>query len=60
MIFPWCLTLIPLTTIRQDFEQIGREATRLLIRTIEQPTAPRQQRLLPAQLVQRRSAISEQ
>lgn len=50
----------PLTTIRQDFEQIGREATRLLIRTIEQPTAPRQQRLLPAQLVRRRSTASKQ
>lgn len=50
----------PLTTIRQDFEQIGREATRLLIRAIEQPAAPRQQQLLPAQLVRRRSTVSKQ
>jgi LacI family repressor for deo operon, udp, cdd, tsx, nupC, and nupG len=50
----------PLTTIRQDFEQIGREATRLLIRTIRQPEAPAQQHQLPAQLVKRRSTTSQQ
>ncbi|MBK9056045.1 MAG: LacI family DNA-binding transcriptional regulator [Chloroflexi bacterium] len=47
----------PLTTIRQDFEAIGREATRLLIRAIEQPTAPHQHRLLAAELVKRRSTV---
>ncbi|MCL4868863.1 MAG: LacI family transcriptional regulator [Anaerolineae bacterium] len=45
----------PLTTIRQDFEQIGREATRLLIQAIERPHSPRQHRQLPAQLIKRRS-----
>jgi LacI family repressor for deo operon, udp, cdd, tsx, nupC, and nupG len=50
----------PLTTIRQDFEQIGREATRLLIRTIRQPEASAQQHQLPAQLVKRRSTTSQQ
>lgn len=50
----------PLTTIRQDFEQIGREATRLLIRAIRQPEAQAQHRQLPAQLVKRRSTVSKQ
>lgn len=50
----------PLTTIRQDFEQIGREATRLLLRAIHDPDAPAQHRQLPAQLVKRRSTASEQ
>jgi DNA-binding LacI/PurR family transcriptional regulator len=45
----------PLTTIRQDFEQIGREATRLLIQAIERPQSPRQHRQLSAQLIKRRS-----
>lgn len=50
----------PLTTIRQDFEQIGREATRLLIRAIRQPEAQAQHRQLPAQLVKRRSTVNKQ
>lgn len=50
----------PLTTIRQDFEQIGREATRLLIQAIRQPEAQAQHRQLPAQLVKRRSTTSKQ
>lgn len=49
----------PLTTIRQDFEQIGRKATRLLLRAIHDPDAPAQHRQLPAQLVKRRSTASE-
>jgi DNA-binding LacI/PurR family transcriptional regulator len=46
----------PLTTIRQDFQQIGREAARLLIRALEQPDAPRCHLRLPAELVVRRSS----
>ena len=49
----------PLTTIRQDFEQIGREATRLLLQAIHYPDAPAQHRQLPAQLVKRRSTASK-
>lgn len=45
----------PLTTIRQDFLQIGREAVRLLIHSLEEPTAPRQHLRLPAELIVRRS-----
>ena len=45
----------PLTSLRQDFHLIGREAARLLIRTIEQPEAPRRQLRLPVELVVRRS-----
>lgn len=45
----------PLTTLRQDFTQIGAEAVRLLIETIRQPQAPRQHLRLPAVLVRRRS-----
>ena len=45
----------PLTTFRQDFHLIGREAARLLIRSIEQPETPRRQRRMPIELVVRRS-----
>jgi DNA-binding LacI/PurR family transcriptional regulator len=45
----------PLTTLRQDFAIIGQEATKSLIRTVEQPDAPSRQLRLPAQLIVRRS-----
>lgn len=45
----------PLTTIDQDFHFIGREAARLLIRSIEQPDAPRRHLRMPVELVVRRS-----
>lgn len=45
----------PLTTFRQDFQLIGREAARLLIRSINEPDEATQQLLLPAELVIRRS-----
>ncbi len=45
----------PLTTIRQDFLQIGREAAKLLIRSLEEPGAPRQHLRLPAELIVRQS-----
>lgn len=46
----------PLTTLRQDFEAIGREAARLLIDAVEDPDAPRQHLRLPATLIVRQSA----
>lgn len=45
----------PLTTLKQDFDNIGREAARSLIRAVEQPDAPTQQLRLPAELIIRRS-----
>lgn len=45
----------PLTTFRQDFQMIGREAARLLIQSIDQPDAASRQLRLPAELVVRRS-----
>jgi LacI family repressor for deo operon, udp, cdd, tsx, nupC, and nupG len=45
----------PLTTFRQDFHQIGVQAARLLIRSIEQPQARRRQLRMPVELVVRRS-----
>ncbi|NCF69766.1 MAG: substrate-binding domain-containing protein, partial [Chloroflexi bacterium] len=45
----------PLTTFRQDFHLIGREAACLLIQSIKQPDAPRRQVRMPVDLVVRRS-----
>lgn len=45
----------PLTTLRQNFSEIGRQATRSLIETIEEPDAPARQLRLPAELIVRRS-----
>jgi DNA-binding LacI/PurR family transcriptional regulator len=45
----------PLTTVRQDFAAMGREAARLMIRCMEDPAAePEHVRLRPA-LIERRS-----
>jgi DNA-binding LacI/PurR family transcriptional regulator len=48
----------PLTTMRQDMAQIGREAARLLIRAVEQPLAIPQHLRLPAELIVRQSTRS--
>jgi LacI family repressor for deo operon, udp, cdd, tsx, nupC, and nupG len=48
----------PLTTVHQDFHFIGREAARLLIRSIGHPDAPRCQLRMPVELVVRRSATA--
>ncbi len=45
----------PLTTVRQDFAAIGRQAAALLVSTIEQPTPTRRHVLMPATLVERGS-----
>jgi DNA-binding LacI/PurR family transcriptional regulator len=45
----------PLTTLRQDFEAIGREAARLLIRAVAQPALERKHWRLPAGMIIRRS-----
>ena len=45
----------PLTTIKQDFLMIGQEAAKLLIRSVEEPDAPLQHLVLPAEMVTRRS-----
>lgn len=47
----------PLTTMRQDMAQIGREAARLLIRTITEPDFSPQQLRLPGQLIVRSSTV---
>jgi DNA-binding LacI/PurR family transcriptional regulator len=50
----------PLTTMRQDFIAIGREAARLLIHAVAEPEAPRRHLRLPAELVVRRSTAVAQ
>lgn len=45
----------PLTTLRQDFAAIGREAARLLIRTVEEPGRAKEHLLIQAELIVRRS-----
>ncbi len=45
----------PLTTIRQDFSQIGREAARLLVRAVQDPEIAHEHLLLPGELIIRRS-----
>jgi DNA-binding LacI/PurR family transcriptional regulator len=48
----------PLTTVRQDFALIGREAARLLIRAVEESQAPREHLLLPGEMILRRSTAA--
>ena len=45
----------PLTTLKQDFVTLGREAAGLLIQAIQKPEAPHQHLRLPAELILRRS-----
>ena len=44
-----------LTTMRQDFAAIGQEAVKLLMQAIRQPDAPKQNHVLPAELILRDS-----
>ena len=45
----------PLTTLKQDFMMIGREAAKLLVQAVEEPEKPCQRLILPAQMLIRRS-----
>ncbi|MCX7935447.1 MAG: substrate-binding domain-containing protein, partial [Planctomycetota bacterium] len=45
----------PLTTIRQDGKEVGRQAARLMLQRLEQEMRPPQRILLPVTLVPRRS-----
>lgn len=45
----------PMTTFRQEFKVIGREAIRQLIRAIKRPSTPHQQLRISAKMVVRRS-----
>jgi len=46
----------PLTTVRQDFDMLGRECVNYLVSLIEDPNTPLQQRVLYPELVVRNSA----
>ncbi len=48
----------PLTTLRQDFAEIGRLAAQLLIDTVTNPANQRQHLTLPATLIPRHSTMS--
>lgn len=48
----------PLTTVRQDFADIGRQAVRLLIRAVEEPDAAPEHLLLPGEMIVRRSTAA--
>lgn len=53
---PLCTRLeVPLTTVRQPFEQIGAEAVSMLHSRIENPRAPISRRRVPCELVARAS-----
>ena len=45
----------PLTTVRQDFSAIGRQAARLLIRAVQEPQTEHEHLLLPGEFILRRS-----
>lgn len=49
----------PLTTVKQDMLQIGREAARLMIQTIEDASFQPQHIRMPGQLIVRNSTISK-
>ncbi|PKO22813.1 MAG: LacI family transcriptional regulator [Chloroflexi bacterium HGW-Chloroflexi-1] len=49
----------PLTTIRQDLFEHGRQGTRILIEKIENPACPLERVVIPAQLVVRESCGSK-
>lgn len=48
----------PLTTLRQDFAHIGRDAARLLIEVVSQPDREKEHLQIPAELIVRRSTAS--
>jgi DNA-binding LacI/PurR family transcriptional regulator len=45
----------PLTTLRQDFARIGREAAQLLLQVVEEPDRPKEHLQIEAELILRRS-----
>ncbi|MDX1415992.1 MAG: LacI family DNA-binding transcriptional regulator [Candidatus Promineifilaceae bacterium] len=45
----------PLTTIRQDFSAIGRQAARLLVRAVKNAVVTKEHLLLPGEMIIRRS-----
>jgi DNA-binding LacI/PurR family transcriptional regulator len=47
--------LPPLTTVRQDFIEMGRRSLRLLLRTVESGRRPEEGSLVPPELIVRRS-----
>jgi DNA-binding LacI/PurR family transcriptional regulator len=47
--------LPPLTTVRQDFNEMGTRSLRLLLRTIETGEPPRSGSLVPPELIVRAS-----
>ena len=47
----------PLTTVRQDFGAMGREAVKALVARIEKPTAPGVTVKMPVELVERESLV---
>ena len=48
-------TLIPRSTVRQDFSAIGREAVKALVARIAKPAAPGATVALPVEFVARKS-----
>ncbi len=48
----------PLTTLRQDFTSIGRDAAQLLIRVVEEPAREKEHLQIPAELIIRRSTTA--
>jgi DNA-binding LacI/PurR family transcriptional regulator len=48
----------PLTTVRQDFAEVGRQCLRLLLGQIEGSARPREPVVVPAQLIVRRSTVA--
>ncbi|NJN54825.1 MAG: LacI family transcriptional regulator [Anaerolineae bacterium] len=49
----------PLTTLRQEFARIGREAAQLLIQVVEQPDRAKEHLQIEAELIVRRSTTSQ-
>ncbi|MEM8535665.1 MAG: LacI family DNA-binding transcriptional regulator [Chloroflexota bacterium] len=49
-----------LTTVRQPLAQMGRESTNMLLKLIDCPTLPAEQKLLPTELVVRHSCQAPQ
>ena len=48
---------LEITSIHQDFESIGREASRILLSTLENPAAEPEKIVLPVTLVPRASSL---
>ena len=50
-------TGLEITSIHQDFESIGREASRILLSALENPAAEPEKIVLPVTLVPRASSL---